>query len=78
MEKITALLIVLATFCCAHDGYATAPAPIATETPQQHRIGTCAAQYHQKKIDKSQYHQFMTQCLKNPPKDTPLKPPASK
>jgi hypothetical protein len=72
MKKTALFLVSFMIFCCPGEAHATAPAPIATVTPQQARTNTCIAQYRQKKIDKSQYHQFMTQCLKNPPKDTPV------
>ena len=35
-------------------------------TAQQNRMKTCAAQDHEKKIAKSQYHAFMSKCLKKP------------
>lgn len=48
--------------CLSMSAYAadTAPAP----TAQQSKMKTCAAEYHKKGIEKSQYHAFMSQCLK--------------
>ena len=74
MKKHVLLLAALAVLCGASQSHAaTAPA-----TPQQNRMKTCAAQYHQKNIAKAEYHKFMSQCLKTHPaattKTAPIKP----
>ncbi len=79
MQKIVLIILTLSTLVCGSQSFAatTAPAtPAATPsaatttataaTPQQNRMKSCAAQYHQKNIAKSQYHAFMSNCLKNP------------
>jgi hypothetical protein len=82
MKKL-ALLIALSLICVNAEAATTAPAK-TTATPaqsaQQSKMKTCARQYHQKGIAKSQYHAFMSQCLKAKPGATTTasttKPPA--
>ncbi len=72
MKKSVLLLAALAILCGASPSHA---APV---TPQQNRMKTCAAQYHQKNIAKSEYRKFMSECLKTHPAATtkvaPTKP----
>jgi hypothetical protein len=65
MKKIVLCLATLAALCCT--GQVQAAAPSTTATPQQSRMKTCAAEYHQKKIAKADYHNFMSKCLKTTP-----------
>jgi|GEM_PF-2688475 hypothetical protein len=62
MKQTVFFFVFFATFCFA--GQAQASNPIAT---QQTLMKECAAQYHQKKLPKAQYHAFMSECLKAHP-----------
>jgi hypothetical protein len=62
MKKVVLLTAGLFLVCAA-----SAEAAGTVQTAQQTRMKTCAAEYHQKKIAKSQYHAFMSQCLKTHP-----------
>ena len=43
---------------------AAAPAAAAPANSQNTKMKDCAAQYHQQNLPKSQYHTFMSTCLK--------------
>ena len=64
MKKILLYLAAFAAIVAATPAGATTPGTAATATNQQNRMKTCAAQYHQKKLPKSQYKTFMNGCLK--------------
>ncbi|MDR3424991.1 MAG: PsiF family protein [Alphaproteobacteria bacterium] len=61
MKNAPLLLAAFAVLFSA--GYAPA-ASAAAPAPQQNRMKTCATEYHEKKIPKSLYHKFMSNCLK--------------
>ena len=63
MKKTILFLTALAVIGFA--GQAQAATATKAATPQQNRMKTCAAEYHQKNIAKSQYRSFMSQCLKS-------------
>lgn len=54
-------MAAFALFCASPALAATAK---KTPTAQQNRMKECAAQYHQKKIAKHEYRNFMKVCLK--------------
>ena len=72
--KNSALLVVALLSLCGISAHAQsmtptpAPSTAATSAPstnsQQTRMKDCAAQYHQKNIPSSGYHDFMKSCLK--------------
>ena len=58
-------ILFLAAFAViGYAGQAQAAAATKAASPQQNRMKTCAAEYHQKNIAKSQYRAFMSKCLK--------------
>jgi len=61
MRKIISIVAIVAMFSISTAYAGTAKKP---HTSQQNRMKACAAQYHEKKIAKSEYRKFMTQCLK--------------
>ena len=63
MKKTLLFLTALIALVCAGQAQAAAT---TKASPQQNRMKSCAAQYHQKNIAKSQYRSFMSKCLKNP------------
>ena len=67
MKKHILFLAALAFIGCAGQAHA---ATTKASTPQQNRMKTCAAEYHQKNIAKSQYRSFMSKCLKTHPATT--------
>ncbi|MDD3371364.1 MAG: PsiF family protein [Alphaproteobacteria bacterium] len=49
--------------------------PQRKHSAQQNRMKDCAAQYHEKNIAKSEYRNFMAECLKKHPRDGRRGPP---
>lgn len=59
---------------------ASSPTASAGQQAQENRMKTCAQQYHQQNVAKSQYHAFMSTCLKkgSTAGSTPAAAPATK
>ena len=76
MKKTVLFLVALATLCFAGQvqaqAVAPATAPAKPATAQQSRMSICAKQYHEQTIAKTEYHHFMSQCLRKHP--LPAKP----
>lgn len=66
MKKFLALSALILSFA-ATPVFAEAPvaAPASAKTSHQtQKMSSCAAEYHQKNLAKSEYRKFMTACLK--------------
>jgi hypothetical protein len=70
MKKAAVLLAAVALMVA---GQASATEGKKVRTPQQNRMKACAVQYHQKKIAKSQYRNFMKVCLRKTPANVAAK-----
>ena len=75
MKKTILFLATLAALCGAGQVQAAAT-PAKPETAQQIRMKKCVEQYHQQTVAKTEYHHFMSQCLRKYP--LPTKPGPSK
>ena len=65
MKKLVLSFAVVTLLFCAPAAYAAeGKKPLSS---QQNRMKTCAAQYRQKKMAKSEYRNFMKQCLRTHP-----------
>ena len=85
MKKTILLVVGLFALSCAGQAWAetadpaTHPAKVARPASrQQNRMKSCAAQYRIKNIPKSEYHAFMSQCLRTHPAKATSTPTTAK